>query len=358
LVRGFEMLTIIALTLASCGVLAPVSTIGQESVRSDAKLKRATRATCTGCETRLDAGTSENHFQPFGLSLLRPYVDGKVPVVLVHGLWGSPRNWARTISVLEADPLVSERFQFLTFGYSGCSPITFSAYLLRRDLQSLRDRLDADHTEPAWDRTVLIGHSMGGLLCKMMTQDSGSKLWDLMAERPFEKLAGPVDARDLLRWELVYKPVAAVRRLIFVATPHRGSRVVCGPVKGLGSRLFAPPERLRKAHGALLAWNVPDAFTPTFRAGLATSLDQLEWGHPLLLAVDGLPIDPIVKRHSIIADQGRPAGPSGGDGLVSYASAHHAGATSELVVNAGHFCLENPEVVGELARILKEHATP
>ena len=143
-----------------------------------------------------------------------------------------------------------------------------------------------------------------------------------------------------------------------MATPHRGSRLVFGPVKDIGSRLVAPPERLRQTRAALLAANGPDVFTPIFLAGLATSLDQLAWENPLLLAIDGLPIDPDVKRHSIIADQGRFAGPGKGDGLVSYASAHHVGAASELIVNAGHVCLDNPEVIGEVARILKEHATP
>ena len=128
-------------------------------------------------------------------------------------------------------------------------------------------------------------------------------------------------------------------------------------VRDIGSRLVAPPERLRQARAALLALNGPDTFTPIFLAGLATSLDQLAWDNPLLLAIDGLRIDPNVKRHSIIADRGS-VRPGKGDGLVSYASAHHPGAVSELIVNAGHVCLDNPEVIGEVARILKEHATP
>ena len=75
---------------------------------------------------------------------------------------------------LEADPFVSERFQFLTFGYSTGDPIPYSACTLRRAILDERDRLDPDRSNPAWDRMVLIGHSMGGLLCRMMTQDSGS----------------------------------------------------------------------------------------------------------------------------------------------------------------------------------------
>jgi pimeloyl-ACP methyl ester carboxylesterase len=352
------MLTIVAAAVASYGGLEPVCIAGQESTRSDGGLKGTIPAVWSGASTALRAAPGASRFQPLGLSMVRPYVRGKVPVVFVHGLWGSPRNWAGIIGALEADPFLSERYQALTFAYSGGSSITYSAYQLRREFRSLRHRLDGEHEVRAWDHTILVGHSMGGLLCKLMVQDSGSTLWDLMARRPFEKLAGPTDARDLLRRELVFEPVAEVRRLIFVATPHRGSPLVCGAVKELEGRLVAPPERLRQARAALLAANDSDAFTPNFLAGIATSLDQLAWESPLLLAINRLPIERDIKRHSIIADLRKVPGPGKGDGLVPYVSAHHVGAASELIVNAGHVCLDNPEVIREVARILKEHATP
>jgi hypothetical protein len=205
---------------------------------------------------------------------------------------------------------------------------------------------------------VLIGHSMGGLLCKMMTQESGTKLWDLMTDRSFEKLAGPKEALEQLRSEMVFKPLPEVHRLIFIATPHRGSRLDWEPARGIATLVVRPHARLQQAHASLLASNDPDAFTPTFRAGPATSVDQIAWEHPLLLAIDGLPFNAAVKRHSIIAEPRKTARPGGGDGLVPYASAHHPGANSELLVNAGHCCLDNRDVIGEVARILREHVTP
>ena len=50
--------------------------------------------------------------------------------------------------------------------------------------------------------------------------------------------------------------------------------------------------------------------------------------------------------------------PGGGDGQVPYASAHHPGAVSELIVHSGHYCLEDSRVIKEVGRIFKEHATP
>jgi pimeloyl-ACP methyl ester carboxylesterase len=315
-------------------------------------------APCSGGETSPAATARETRVESFELEFLHPYAPGKVPVVLVHGLWGSPRHWEPMVQALEADPFVREHFQFLTFGYPTNAQIPYSASLLRRGLRRLKDRFEPGCSDPAWDRMVLIGHSMGGLLCKMMTQESGTKLWDLMTDRSFDRLAGPREARELLQSEMVFKPLPEVRRLIFVATPHRGSRLDWEPIRGVATLVVRPHAPMRQAYASLLASNGPDAFTPAFRAGRPTSVDELTWEHPLLLAIDGLPFSADVKRHSIIAELRKTVRPGGGDGLVPYASAHHPGAKSELLVNAGHYCLDNGDVIGEVARILREHETP
>ena len=143
MVRGFEMLAILCVAVASYGGLAAglhrrtgVDEVGNWSSRGRSRPRGQVRL--RGFPP--DAGAMR--FQPLGLSMVRPYVAGKVPVVFVHGLWGSPRNWAGIIGALEADPFLSERYQCLTFGYTGGSSITYSAHQLRRELQSLRDRLD------------------------------------------------------------------------------------------------------------------------------------------------------------------------------------------------------------------------
>ena len=99
-------------------------------------------------------------YESTGLSLLHPHTRGKVPVVFVHGLWASPWSWHRMIEALEADPAVKDHFQFWTFGYSTGDPIPFSAHLLRRDLNEVRQKFDPGKTDPAFDRMVIIGHHL------------------------------------------------------------------------------------------------------------------------------------------------------------------------------------------------------
>jgi hypothetical protein len=113
---------------------------------------------------------------------------------------------------------------------------------------------------------------------------------------------------------------------------------------------------LRAAHDRLVARNPPDFFREFFRKGLPTSVDELEWGSPILSGLKDLAHSPALKVHSIIAV--RPDSPpvERTDGLVSYESAHIGGAASEKIVSASHLCQEHAEVIGEVRRILAEHA--
>jgi pimeloyl-ACP methyl ester carboxylesterase len=294
-------------------------------------------------------------FEPTGLSLLTPYERGKIPVVLIHGLWSSPWSWARMVEVLESDVALRDRYQFWTFGYSTGDPLPYSASLLRHDLDEVRRKFDPDHTDPGFDRMVVVGHSMGGLLTKMMVQDSGTRLWRLLSNRPAEQLVGEQEDRDLFRHALIFKPRPEVRRVIFIATPHRGSRIDQGGLERLGSRLVRHHDPLRMSYARLIARNEADFFTQRFREGFPTSIDELEWESPLLTGLHELGLAPEVKAHSVIADHRDPPRPGGSDGLVPYESAHLENVTTESLISSGHLCQEHPAVIREVGRILVEH---
>ena len=187
-------------------------------------------------------------YEQTGLSLLRPYERGKVPVVLIHGLWLNPCSWNRMIEALEADPTIAGRYQFWTFGYSTGDPIPYSASLLRRDLDEARRELDPERSDPALDRMVLVGHSMGGLLAKLMAVDSSDRLWRVISDRPVAELMGDQDDVAMFRSALCFGARPDVRRVIFIATPHRGSRFDQGSIRRIGTRLVRVPDPLRAAH--------------------------------------------------------------------------------------------------------------
>ena len=306
--------------------------------------------------TKLDADVARLfRYEPTGLSLLRPYERGKIPVVFIHGLWANPWSWSRMIESLEADPALRDRCQFWTFGYSTGDPIPYSASLLRRDLDEVRRKFDPDGSDRAFDRMVIVGHSMGGLLTKMMVQESGTRLWQVISDRPVDELAGDPADRDLFRRALIFKPRPEVRRVVFINTPHRGSRLDQGGLEHLGSRLVRLPDPLRASYSRLMARNGPDFFKPYFRKGLPTSVDELEWQSPFLMGLDAVKLAPTIEAHSIIADRRDPPRAGGTDGLVPYESAHLDGTASEFLVSSGHLCQDNPAVIREIRRILVEH---
>jgi pimeloyl-ACP methyl ester carboxylesterase len=296
-------------------------------------------------------------YEPTGLSLLGPYARGKIPVVFIHGLWVNPASWHRMVATLDEDPAIKGHYQFWTFGYSTGDPIPYSAHLLRKNLEEARRKFDPDRSDAAFERMVVVGHSMGGLLTKMMAVDSGDRLWRVISDRPFGELAGDEEDVDLFRGGLFFMARPEVRRVIYIATPHRGSRFDRGPIQHVGTRLVRIPDPLCATHHRLVSRNGPDFFREHFRKGIPTSIDELEFGSPMLTGLAGLPTSPAVKVHSIIAI--RPGTPTGNrtDGLVSYDSAHIEGVVSERIVATGHLCQDHPEVIAEVKRILAEHAS-
>ena len=314
--------------------------------------QRPTRLACRGGALGQN-GLSP--LSPIGLTLLEPYTRGKIPVVFVHGFGNRPDSWARMIECLESDPAIRDHCQFWTFGFATGEPLLYSASLLRQALARARQQYDAGRTDPAFDRMVLVGYSMGGILARTMAGSSQSILWDEISNHPFETLKGPLPARQALRESFFFTPVPEVSRVICIATPHRGSQVDQGALHWLGSQLNPPMDQLRKIHEALVASNDPSFFHKSFREKLESSIDQLEWEHPRLLALLKLAMNPRVLFHSIIADLSDAPGTDGTDGVVPYVSAHLDGASSERIVRGGHLCQANPLVIEETARILREH---
>ncbi len=297
-------------------------------------------------------------YEPTGLSLLHPYAPGKIPVLFVHGLWSSPWSWDHMIKALEADPTLNQKFQFWTFGYSTGDPIPYSALLLRRNLEEARRKFAPDNSDPAFAKMVLVGHSMGGLLSKMMVVEAGNRIWQVITDQPFEKLVATPEDRELFRNALIFRAQPEVRRAIFIATPHQGSHVDKGSLQRIGTRLVRLPDPLRTVHHRLIARNDQSFFREHFRKSLPTSIDELEWGSPILKGLHDLPVIPSVKVHSIIAVRPDITKPERTDGLVTYTSAHLEGVLSEKIVPTGHLCQDHPEVIREVARVLAEHAMP
>jgi pimeloyl-ACP methyl ester carboxylesterase len=301
-----------------------------------------------------------------GIRMLAPYQPGKIPVVLVHGLLSSPITWAPVINDLQADPAVRERYQFWYYYYPTGTPYLSSAGELRRELDQLRSEVDPRHQDAALDNMVFVGHSMGGLISNLMTIDSGDDFWKLVSrDEPFDRLKLPDAARSELQQTFFFQRQSCVKRVIFVATPHRGSKLSPSPLGRLAKHLIQMPSEIKTIHADLIKDN-PDLAKVLHDRALPTSVDLLAPESPALLLMANRPRPEQVHYHTIYGDISTAstnlerwlAGDSGdrGDGVVPYTSAHFDTADSELSVRADHFHVHHhPLAIQEVRRILMEH---
>src|SRR4051794_39260744 len=94
------------------------------------------------------------------------YEAGKVPVVFIHGLLGAPGQWSFMLDRLSGEPAIRARYQFLTFRYDSLRSIAESGTLLAQALDEASRRFDPGGRGHTFDRVVVVGHSMGGLVAK------------------------------------------------------------------------------------------------------------------------------------------------------------------------------------------------
>jgi pimeloyl-ACP methyl ester carboxylesterase len=301
----------------------------------------------------LDPGTLD---RLEGLYMLHPYQPGKIPIVFVHGLRSSPLAWLKDINEVWGDPVLRERYQVWLYMYPTGEPLPSTAAGLREDLDRLRQAIDSQHADPMLDRMVMIGHSLGGLICKMMILESGDAVWRVFSNRPFEELNATPQRREQVRQHLFFSANPSVARVIFVATPHLGSELGDELIGRITDRLIRLPRTLRSTYRDLMASNPPGFFTPVVRNGRPTSIEELRLDNPFLLALARLPRRMDVPVHSIIGrkEPDLPLNESS-DGVVPYRSSHLDWAQSECVVQGDHMCQDIPETLHEIRRILFLH---
>ncbi len=271
---------------------------------------------------------------------LEPFDPDKIPLVLIHGLMSTPRIWTPLVKDLLADPEIREQYQIWFFYYPTGQPVPLSALQLREALD------DAVRAHQPCKPMVLIGHSMGGILARAQV----SRISLAEAGTIVPNIAS-LPKESLLRRALTFEPRTDVGRVVFMFTPHRGSRLASNSLGAWGIRLIRLPDTLVREIA-----DVFDQVTEAAGGQLPTSIHGLSPNSRFLRALDRT--TPVVPTHSIIGDRGRRRGglANSSDGVVPYRSAHLTSAESEVVVPAWHGGFDNPLAVIELRRILRAQA--
>jgi pimeloyl-ACP methyl ester carboxylesterase len=288
-----------------------------------------------------------------GIVTLSAYQRGRIPVVLVHGTASSAGRWADLVNDLMSDPALRPRYQVWLFSYNTGSPIPYSGWLLRDAIAKLVQSIDPDGRDPALRDQILIGHSQGGLLAKLLVVDAEQQFWDLVVDRPPDEVELESQNRELLEGSLLVEPSPYVKNVVFLSTPHRGSRLADFGLARLFGRFIRAPANLVAAAGDLFADDPADEEQRRIKNSRG-SVGNMSPNSRFIQLLASLPIAPGISAHSIIGVRKGPI-EDGTDGVVSYQSAHLDDVDSELVVRSGHSSQSNPAVIEEIRRILIEH---
>lgn len=301
-------------------------------------------------------GRGQDPAQP-RVYLLQPYDPQRRTIIMLHGLASSPQAWINVANELIGDETLRRRAQIWQVYYPTNAPIAENHIAIRRAIEQTLREFDPSGQAPASRDIVLVGHSMGGVIARLMVSDSGERMWQALLGH--YKVVDEAQRRKLevLDPYLRFAPEPYVGRAVFIAAPHRGTPIAGRWFARLISRVIRLPVTLLQQFDdvfRVLGESAQQAGGQPLRA--PNSIDNLSDRDPFVQASGDLPIAAGLRYHSIIGriDESLPLAQSS-DGMVPYASAHLDGAQSERVLHSNHSVQEQPLAILELRRILREH---
>lgn len=300
-----------------------------------------------------------------GLVCLESYDPNKIPVILTHGLMSSAATFDNLINRLMDAPDIRRRYQFWLYNYPTGVAWTMTAESFRAALEEARETLDPHHRNRNWDRKVLVGHSMGGLITHysqctepwLLLRNSGVMHEDKLApymnaryvDEPFED-----EKLEPFRKQYFFRPVKA-GMVVYLATPHRGAPLARYRITRALTLLIELPHNLvTEAVSIVTLSDDLFIFEPSRLTDWCTSVSQLSPTSYSIQGLQGLTIRG-VPTHSVIGDQGDD-GPreESSDGVVPYWSSHF-GWGDETMVPASHSVQKEQETAECLKKLLREY---
>lgn len=293
--------------------------------------------------------------------LMQPYDPDRLTVVMLHGLASSPEAWINVANEVMGDEELRRHYQVWEVYYPTNLPVAVNLANIRKALDATLRHYDPSGQARASRDMVLIGHSMGGVIARLLVSSSDDRLWSVIPTRANLSAKTRQRLQQRLAPYLQFSPMPQVTRAVFLATPHRGTPYAQHRLaRWIGNLIRLPVAVLKEMADVadLLKSGESDESGQAAPLYLPNSIDNLSDASPFIAAAADLPISPRVHYHTIVGVY-QTKGPLQGsnDGLVPYASAHLDGADSELAIPSWHSVQETPAAILELRRILRLQLT-
>ncbi|MGO1070083.1 esterase/lipase family protein [Lysobacter sp. CA199] len=290
--------------------------------------------------------------------LNQPYDPNKRVIVLVHGLASSPEAWVNLANEILGDETLRKRYQLWQVFYPTNIGILSNRAAIASALTQTFQHYDPEGDDVASHDAVLVGHSMGGVISRLLVSDSGERVLDETLGMFDPSVSQRLRQEPMVRELTVFAPMPQFRRVVFLASPHRGAVVTDGwPLRMVRKLIRLPFDVLRDTTELIQRSQVnqDELQKIGFRKGRPpTGPDDLSPNSLFMRSTENLPIEAGLPYHTIVGqrDAKLPLLQSS-DGVVPYPSAHLDGALSEKVITSGHSVQETPQAILELRRILR-----
>lgn len=291
------------------------------------------------------------------LYMLEPYNPNKKVIVLVHGLASSPEAWIRLTNDIMGDTVLRENFQVWQVFYSTNMPIIESRFQIYALLTQAFSQID--NKAAAKKDAVLVGHSMGGIIARLLVSDADvtQEALSLMNNRQLNKYKN----LPIVSQRLVIKDIPNFTRAIFLATPHKGTEFADRWFTKAARKIIRLPGAFFSAIGDSLQSqdiDVKEVLSQIDPGFIQNGPSDLSYQSKFMELTHDIQPRKGLIFHSIIGNKSNSDNLNIiSDDVVAYKSAHLEGAASEKIIKGGHSIQETPEAILELRRILRLHLT-
>ncbi|ASP49439.1 esterase/lipase family protein [Cognaticolwellia beringensis] len=280
----------------------------------------------------------------------------KIPIIMIHGLNSDPLIWRHLTMAVLNEPKLMSRYQIWHVYYPSGPPPFYSASRTREHLTRLLKELDSPSLA---DNAVFIGHSMGGVLAKLLATKTNYSLWDTaFNKRPEEFLT---DENNSVKDIFIFEPLFKDNTVFFLDTPFKGSEVANSTIGYIGALLVTLPREFTQLFQALIKRVGPEVITEKMQPFLLdygpNSVQVLRPGHPLMTTLYDLPI--AGDAYAIVGSNGELVCADAilcsaiSDGVVSYDSANYRYAKEVIIAPSSHNSFQSQDAINFIVGKLK-----
>lgn len=162
------------------------------------------------------------------LFMLEPYNPDKRIIIMLHGLASSPATWVSITNDIANDDKLRENYQVWQIFYPTNIPMLENRYRIQELIETAYKINDPNSQHIASHDSVLIGHSMGAVIGRMLVSNDNLRnnfnrlAQDESSLRLRKLLNNELDKQRLLN-RLQLKKLDSVDTAVFISAPFRGT---------------------------------------------------------------------------------------------------------------------------------------